>query len=109
PFAPYQQIRQKMQKENANFADAVRVVREQYIKEKLEREAFNKQFKVAADFRNWHGPQIPAEVRPGEMPYRLMDCQFDGHGLREPPMHGDFMVAASGGKALSAILPPGVY
>jgi hypothetical protein len=68
----------------------------------------NKQFVLAADFRSYLGPQRPAQERPGE-PYRFIDFQVDGHGLREPSSDGATIVAATGDQALSAILPPGAY
>jgi hypothetical protein len=109
PLAPWQQITQKMRKDKATFAEARKAVKDQIDKEAVQRAEFNKQFVLAADFRSFHGPQRPAQDRPGEMPYRFIDFQVDGHGVREPSSDGETIVALAGDQAVSAILPPGVY
>jgi hypothetical protein len=82
-------------KDNLSLADAWKKVADRHGREDAERAKFNElNFTTLADFRKGAWP----------------DWQVGGHGLRgKPSTSGDFVVAADGDRAISAILPAGAY
>ncbi len=99
PLSVWRRLTSAQPSEKQAFANAWRIVADEYAKENLERTTFN-----ATDFTKSLMGHLSGKVP------KTMNWHFDGQGLRGGPTgSGDFTVATSGDQAVSAVLPAGAY